>query len=226
MKKADKTAKLDSAALAKHNALLDEKQATQALEVRHSAHLQKLGHEILVQVAKTGEKYLDLCKYIRENMVAPKLVSHELSQLGFHRNVISKINKVANASNDVWNEYAARLIGFNKVVEIGAASKVLAESTGGDVVDIAAQVEELEGAEEKTEAENPALVPPTADETKAKHEKNLISGASRALSAAAALQLKRQKTIEGGNGYVLIIKRSNKKPSVNETRAKVEEQVG
>jgi len=71
-------------------------------------------------IKKTGEVaglYLSLCLNIRQNKVAPTVVGRILKDLGFHRVRISEINKVANAPDDVFTNYQARAIGFNKALE-------------------------------------------------------------------------------------------------------------
>lgn len=73
----------------------------------------------LAIVTATGElagKYLSLVEYIRKHSVAPKLVSEEMSKLGFKRSRISEIKRVAYAEDDVYNQYQAKLIGFDRAL--------------------------------------------------------------------------------------------------------------
>lgn len=77
-------------------------------------------HAIAVAKATiaTGLLWLELCKYIRANALAPKVVSRELGALGFHKTRISEVNRVANAADEVWNEYEARGLGFRHALEL------------------------------------------------------------------------------------------------------------
>jgi len=197
----------------KQAGLLAAKAATEKLQNQQAGELKKLGREIIAGTAMVGEKYLNLCQYIRKNMVAPKLVSFELGELGFHRVAISKINKVANASDELWNEFSARNIGFNKMLEMsrGELPAAISKASGNNETDVRAQIAEM--AEEE-EAEAKPLIEPTSEEKKEKFEAALTNAAARALSAAASLELKRDKKIVGGNGYILTISRDkNWKPS-------------
>lgn len=191
------------------------KESSAALELTHSKKLQKLADEVIVSLAATGEKYLSLCTYIRENQVAPKLVSFELAAKGFTRQTISKINTVANASEEKWNEYAARKIGFNKVLAMssGNVQKAIAEKAGADVVEVQAEVTRLDEDEETGPATES-----TPEQKKAKWEKTLETAATSVLRAASALGL-RGKTINGNNGYAVVIK---KLPVVSKKGAKDE----
>jgi len=197
------------AALQAHNALLDEKQASAKLEKQHSAHLKKYGQDIIDATAVAGEKYLTICSYIRENMVAPKLVSFELAAIGMHRAVISKINRVANLPNDQWNQFAARIIGFNKVIELNSAqsAEALARASGESLTDVKAIISEMEEEEEK---QGKPLIAPTPEEQKEKAEKAFVTAAARALSAASVLAIKRERKVNGGNGYILTITKDKK----------------
>jgi len=187
--------------------------ATAKLELRHSKAIRGCCQVIIDKTVETGRLYLDLCLYIRKNAVAPKLVSYEMGEMGFNRQVISRVNKVANAADDVWNEFEARTIGFNKVLELSRSAPAmngLAKDTDSDIVDIKVQVEELETG---GEVSGPA-VEPTPEQREATAKKALEAAAAKLLSAAASLQLKREKTIVGGNGYLVIVKKDkNWKPA-------------
>ena len=71
--------------------------AERALELTHARKLDKLADEVIKSLAAAGEKYLALCSYIRENDVAPSVVSAQLREKGFSKVTISKINRVAHA---------------------------------------------------------------------------------------------------------------------------------
>lgn len=191
------------------------------LQLTHSKELKKLGLKIIEGTVAVGRMYLDLCLYIRKNMVAPKLVSFELSELGFKRDIVSKINKVANASDETFNKFAAQTIGFNKVLELarGEVPGSLAREMGEKVVDIQAEVKKLADEEGGTGRPTSGTTA-TPEEQKAKDNEALEKAAAQVLSRAAKLQLRRTKVINGGNGYLLTISRDkNFKPAKPETTA-------
>lgn len=87
------------------------------LEVAHATMVEKLGCDIIRKTGELGGLYLQLCTYIRKNKVAPKLVSITLTKQGFKRSRISEINRVAQASEKLFKDYEAKLIGFDKCLE-------------------------------------------------------------------------------------------------------------
>jgi len=181
-------------------------EAKTGMEVTQAKKLQKLAADVVKSLASAGEKYLSLCRYIRENEVPQKLVSFELAAMGFTRQTIHKINKVSNAPAAEWNMYEARTIGFNRVLQLtsGNVQEAIAREAGVDVVDVHAEIERIDGPAESS-GNGPAAAP-DADTLKADWEKKLLSSATVILRAAAGLQL-RGKTINGNNGYALTIKR-------------------
>jgi len=189
------------------------KQAISKLDELHAKAIRGCCQKIIDKIVETGRVYLDLCLYIRSNTVEPKLVSTEMAAMGFNRQVISRVNKVANASDELFSQFEARTIGFNKVLELsrgGAVVSSLAAESGEDVIDVAAQIEEMESQESKAAEASPVLIAPTTDETIFKNTKAFESAASRCLSMAAALEFKKQKKVVGGNGYVLVVMRDKK----------------
>lgn len=177
--------------------------ATQALAMTHARKLQKLADEVIAVMVATGDKWLKLCTYIRENQVPQKLVAQELGNKGFSKVQISKINKVANAPEEHWSKFSARTLGFKKVLELtrGNVQKEMAAQSGDKVVDIEAEVKRME----KTE---PSSSPATGDSSGTDWEAKLTSAATNLLRAAAALKLPRQRSIDGKNGYVVVIKKA------------------
>jgi len=93
------------------------------LEVAHSEMIKAKGRDIITKTGELAGKYLELCLYIRQHKVAPKLVSFELSALGFKRSRVSEINRVAAASEKLFSEYQAKLIGFDKCLELSRVEK-------------------------------------------------------------------------------------------------------
>lgn len=91
--------------------------AQSKLEVAHTQMVEKIGSDIIKKTGELGGLYLQLCLYIRKNKVAPKLVSVTLTKQGFKRSRISEINRVAQASEKLFKDYEAKLIGFDKCLE-------------------------------------------------------------------------------------------------------------
>jgi len=205
-------------AKAEHLRMLDAKQASDKLTVQHTAGLNKLADEFIAGMVESGKTLLKMCLFIRENMVAPKLASFILTERGLSRSMVSKINKVANSSDEVFSKFEAQTLGFKKVLELsrGEVPGTLAKAMGTTVIDVKAQVEELEASEEK-DSSGPAVAP-TVEEASEKYLRSLEAGAARVLSAAAGLGLKRKKVVHGGNGYMLIIQKDPKwKAPTNES---------
>lgn len=86
-------------------------------DVKDQRAVEILGDAIIKKAGELAGLYLKLCLYIRQEKVAPKLVSYVLARQGFKRSRISEINRVANAPDKVFKEYEAKLIGFDKALE-------------------------------------------------------------------------------------------------------------
>lgn len=185
--------------------------AAAKLEKRHVAAIQGCCQKIIDKTVEAGRLYLDLCLYIRKNMVAPKIVSREMQAMGFNRQVVSRVNKVANASDELFSEFQARTIGFNKVLELsrgGVVAGSLAAEMGEDVTDVKAQIEEMES--EESDKSDKELIEPTLEEKQSRYLKSFETAAAKVLSMAAALEWKKQKKVVGGNGYVLLVVKDKK----------------
>lgn len=68
----------------------------------------------LVSEAKAdlGGKYLKLCEYIRENYLTPEVVRRELDRAGYPKPTIAEICRVSFVSNEIFNDFKNRIIGF------------------------------------------------------------------------------------------------------------------
>jgi len=87
-------------------------------EAAHSQMLVNFGSSIIRKIGEAVQTYLELVTYIRHNKVAPKLVTFELRKIGFKKSKVSEINRVAHASDAVFNLYSAKIMGFDKVLEL------------------------------------------------------------------------------------------------------------
>jgi len=183
-------------------------EAQKGVEVTHARKLDKLADEVIKSLAAAGEKYLSLCTYIRKNEVAPKLVSFQLAAKGFSRATISKINSVANADEKEWNQYAARTIGFNKVLALtsGSVQKALADETGDDVIEVESEVRKLGQDVGSSDASVSTPVSVKPEDKKIHLTASLEAAAARLFAAAAGLEIKR-RVLKGTNGYKVTIER-------------------
>lgn len=101
------------------------------LETQHSDKIREFGQRIMVAMMFEGDLYLQLCRYIRQYKVGPKIVRRELQALGFDKTRISKLIAVAHSPDDIWSEWMARAIGFNKALQLTRESaKLLVEKCG------------------------------------------------------------------------------------------------
>jgi hypothetical protein len=172
------------------------------------ASIQKLGTEIIRATASTGEKYLDLCRYVRINEVEIKVVSRELGALGFARPRISEIITVAMSSDATWKEFEARTIGMRCVLELerGNIVNLIAEVSGISETEVRSDVDEAKvktgGATGGASGE--------AQETSAR---SLELALARVLKLAEKMKL-RKKTA-AANGYsVTVTKKKGREASV------------
>jgi len=92
-------------------------------ENMHAKEIQKLADAIIIAAGEMGTKYLNLITYIRTNQVAPKLVSFELRQKGFTKQRVNELNRIANASDEVYNQYQSKLLSFRDALELARVEK-------------------------------------------------------------------------------------------------------
>jgi len=141
-----------SAGMSKEDKAKNEIQAAN-LEGRQIEELRAHGIAIAKATVATGLLWLNLCKFIRANAIAPKLVSEQLGSLGFNRVRVSEVNRVANAPDDVWSEYEAKAIGFRNALDLVRNGKptelvgILADGSLGREA-IAAEAESASGESE------------------------------------------------------------------------------
>lgn len=178
----------------------------------HAKQLLKMGEDIAQSMVKLGSKYLELCRYIRSNKLAPRLVSFELAKTGLHKVRISEVNRVANAGEEVWAEIEGRMIGFNKALDLSRDSVKLlvAQEASIPVEAVAQQVDELEHRDAGGGIVKDAVKP----------EEKLEKAAERVLTLAEVLNL-RKKSFTLGHGWTLTItykKPEPEKPQLKEVK--------
>jgi len=168
----------------------------------HAENLRALADEYVGSVVRLGDKYLNLCRYIRENMVSPKLVKETLKAKGLSPSVVGKILRVANTAPDWgWIEYDARRIGFERLLSItrNPVRNAVAVSVGCCADEIAAYE-----ARRKQERE---LSKPSEEE---KLQRDFDEAANSVLRLAEGISAEMLPMEFRGSGYVLVVKRDEK----------------
>jgi hypothetical protein len=173
--------------------------------------LVKHGRNIIEKTIEAGRAYLDMCIYIRENKAAPRLVSHVLSELGFHKTRISEINRVAQLPDAEWNQFAARTIGFRGALQLARGNPVH-ETLAADAEGRHAQ----EDLDKVIDVESES-VESNLQSTSEQKEKRAKSAAVGLASVAEFLNWKK-RTFNVANGYTVVVsktKTGRKPPGVS-----------
>jgi len=127
----------------------------------HSKELQMLGLEALKAVVAVSDRYFKIIQFIREKQLDKKRASMDLATVGFARPMVSKLCTIAHAPSDVFDLYAARTVGFNKVLKLTRdAEKQIKTLLGGkqdprllEAVDASAAEAEAQAEAEESERE-------------------------------------------------------------------------
>jgi hypothetical protein len=150
-------------------------------------------------IITAGDKYLSLCKHIREKQIPPRVVTELMLKEGFHKTRISEVNRVSQCGDDVWDEFEAKALSFRKVLllERGTGPENVADA--GDAIEIGGEVSEGSASEKEIDPE---------DRKRMSIEK-MSRAAKQLLHLGADLELRSKKwTI--GNGYELRLVRQTK----------------
>lgn len=88
------------------------------------------GTEILKGMLVVSDKYYNLCVYVRTRNVEHAVVRDALEPLGFRKERISEIHRVATSSDALWSEFAARNLSFRRTLELtrGTVELLLTDS--------------------------------------------------------------------------------------------------
>jgi len=187
----------------------------QAANIEHAQCEQLRQHGLAIAKATiaTGLLWLGLCKYIRSNAIPPKVVSRELGTLGFNKVRISEVNRVANAADEVWNEYEARGLGFRHALELvrnGKPTPILElafdEKDRIGYLPAAEESNQGEGAGESESGQKAS-----GKDQEAIDAESLARSVKNALVKAAALGIKSRSF--ASETHTLVIKAKKKNPS-------------
>lgn len=185
---------------------------------KQAEEIARRGEAVIRATMETGERYLDLCRYIRENQIDPKLVTASLTPLGFARSRISEIKKISYATDELWNEYAARNIGWKGALDLARAEGVKQIAHATDTTVEQAQ-ENLEDADLTPEADGEKGEQSVEDKGAAKlvtiaaHGKAILTAAeffAKEDNKAAGGAMKPCQVWNMGNGYKLVLTYSAK----------------
>jgi len=198
-----------------------------AVQSKEEIEFKALAQEIVEDTLKVGQKWFNLCKFIRAHKIGPKDSTKWLLDLGFHKSKASEVNRVAQAPDEVFSQYEARLIGWRGVLQLSRGS--LAELKQADVVEedkeLQAALNEVEAElsveeEAAEEAAKLAESDPEAAALERKREmrKRLVKAGVQLLALAAKLESKPRKW-NTGNGYILTLAKGSKPLTKEEAAA-------
>jgi hypothetical protein len=187
---------------------------------KHEDEIRRMAREIRTAALEMSGKYYTLCKYIRDNQLHPRTVSMALKAEGLSRHICSKINRVANCADYYWNEYAAREIGFKRVLDM-TRNEARLELASNSTLTLE-QVTEHSLARTKAKADQ---------ESERKSER--VFNPEREVERAVAIlggwadlkKLKRKKTWNIGNGYTVTVERTQMLPRGNISKVPTAETV-
>jgi len=200
--------------------------------VQQEIEFKKLAHEIVMATAAVGEKYLSVCLYIRENKIMPKQVTAWLLDCGFHKSKASEINRVAQAPDEVFSNFKARVIGWRDALQIsrGTVETICSDKSVSKLIDVEAVVAEakkefIEDEERKSADANQGQLPPgqptvmeqaaEAEKKAAELTKKMARAAVIVLQCAEKLGLKKPMMWNVGNGFSVKVATAKKTPKVS-----------
>lgn len=173
---------------------------------RQEQEFKTIAVAIIADTARVGQKYYDLCIYARRNELTPVQMRQWLTELHFHKGRTSEIIKVACASEEVFSQWAAKLIGFHGVLAL--ARGVVKEVKRLDVpADEAELIESTAKEFDKHPEEKPKA------RVKGQGSKRQFEKAAVKLLALAVKVKSRGKVWDIGTGYVLTLEKTSAKSS-------------
>jgi len=209
-----------AAVLAHSSATFNETSAEQQglNPASHLSVVADFGVEIVRGTLKVGETYFKLCSYIRANKVAAETVRDALEPLGFIKQRITEINRVAMAPGELWSEYEARALSFRRTLELsrGTVQLLLDKAESGAESNlltrtmVGVEAEESEGEVAATEKEadgNASVTPPETAQVK----KQRMEAAATKLGFYAEKYSVKSRMFKLENGYVVTVSRSKTK---------------
>lgn len=96
---------------------------------KHLTILSEYGADIVKGMIQVSDKYYQICLYIRKHSVEDDIVRDALEPLGFIKQRITELCRVAKSSESLWSEFEARKLSFRRTLELtrGTVQLLLAE---------------------------------------------------------------------------------------------------
>lgn len=192
--------------------ILQEPDGKVHIASKEEIEFKNLAQEIVDDTLKVGQKWFNLCKYIRGHKIDPKQTTKWLLDLGFHKSKASEVNRVAQSSDEVFSQYEARLIGWRGVLQLSRGN--IAELKQADAVTSDAELAEalneveaeLELAEKEASAETELSDEEKAEAKKSAARSNFIKMGNKILALAEKYTFKNRKWKNGA--YVLELRKA------------------
>lgn len=161
-----------------------------------------IADEMIGLRTQMGAKYVELCKWVRTNSIPPKEVREVLALKGFNKVRISEINRIAQVTDDMWNEFEAGKLGRDMVLLL---------ERGAEPVETLPPGPSEPGVESALEAGEAGDSGESAEEVSSDEKKKLgmARSAKYILNAAEFLNLKSKKW-DLHTGWVLELRRESK----------------
>jgi len=177
----------------------------------HQYGLVNRGLEVLAGHVILGDRYYELCRFVRENQLPPKPTRKLLMQVGFHKVRVSEILRIANVPDDMWKPYAARSMSFLKVLEIARLDGASADEHIAKFIEVEAEVTQAspagvgyEGAGEPGEGSDK---PEVSEDDK---KKNKASAGAKAILAAAEYFNWKEQVFRNGSEWEVVVRKCKK----------------
>lgn len=111
------TVEVKSKSIGDNSSRILKQWANQPTRADDFVQLRQKAKSLIDTVKQMTDKYLDLCVFIREKLFRPEEVSKELYSLGFRKERISEIKRVCFSTDEIFNDYRNRLIGWKAALE-------------------------------------------------------------------------------------------------------------
>jgi len=172
--------------------------------------------EILGTHIELGQKYFELCSFIRQNRIPPKPTRQLLGQCGFNKVRISEILRVSNVPDEMWQPYKARAMSFLKVLELARLPGVPTDDQLKGFIDVTSvKTEEKQAATTATEGSDEKE--PPKEGSKEKSDEEIYK--ERATKAAVVL-LKtgeyfnwKEEVYRNGSEWEVVVRKVKKQPT-------------
>jgi len=175
-------------------------------DAAHCDNIKKFCGEIIESARKQAQVYYDLVTYIRENKVGPKVVSYQMGEMGFNKVRISEVNRVAGAPDALYNQFAARALGFRNILRLVRGSDEKASLTPAGVAILGEKATGADGLRVEGEADETMSAGKVKSEERSPAEA-LVAAIERVFKLVEAQKKRFPYTIKSTNGLLMSIVR-------------------